>query len=725
MFRNCGLVDRPDCFRANRCNYRGHWIFSPVSWLVIAKVRETVFPTINPCMTQPFLNALHREHSPYLRQHATNPVQWLSWGEGAFKQAQSENKPILLSIGYAACHWCHVMARESFEDVEVADLMNKYFVNVKVDREERPDVDAVYIQALQAMGKRPGWPLTMFLTPKGEPFWGGTYFPPVGREGLPAFRDVLKHINDVYRSDPATVKERAGRVIASLVESSRIASDEDQPQHTNVIEAAEELLSNIDMEYGGIKGAPKFPYPPLLRFLWNTGCRLRREDFQYAITLTLDKMIQGGIYDHIGGGFARYSVDANWMIPHFEKMLYDNVQLVSLFTDVWRVTRLRRYEDCVRQTTEWLLREMRLPEGGFASSLAAEGNGGEGAFYVWTEEEVDRLLGEKAARFKQAYGITPTGNFGGSNVLNRLTAPPGPAEAQESEVAVCREVLFRARSNRMPPRRDEKVLADWNGLAISALAKAAVSFQQRVWLDAAEKAFEFVTTSLVQEGELVHSWCDGHLGSATILDDYANTARAALVLFELTGERNYLEQCKEWAKRCTVRFGDPESGAFYFTAGSTQSMPGRICDGRDTVTPAGNGVMAEVLARLYYLTGSDHYRHQAQAIFRAFARDIRKESFLFATILDAQQLVASGKQIVIVGNVNDPETQELCTTAHQYGGPDSVVMMVESGIPLPPQHPASRKEAVEGRPTAYLCVGTTCSLPARDAMTLRAFFARL
>ncbi|MGQ0751103.1 MAG: thioredoxin domain-containing protein [Betaproteobacteria bacterium] len=670
-------------------------------------------------MTHPHQNALHAEASPYLRQHATNPVQWLPWGEAAFERARREDKPILLSIGYAACHWCHVMARESFEDAAVAQLMNEHFVNIKVDREERPDVDAVYIQALQAMGKRAGWPLTIFLTPDGEPYWGGTYFPPIESAELPAFRDVLTRVSEVYRSDRRTVKERAAGIVASLQQASRIAAGGDF-QHADTVAAAEALLRDIDPEHGGLRGAPKFPYVPLLRFLWSTGRRRGRNDFQRAVTVTVDNMIRGGLYDHLGGGFSRYSVDAEWRIPHFEKMLYDNAQLVSLLSEVWTATRAPEYEDCVRRTVEWLLREMALPQGGFASSFAAESEGGEGAYYVWTEEELDSVLGDRADFVKRVYGVTRGGNFEGRNVLNRLAVHSPLNAEQGSLLAAGREALFRARSLRTRPLRDDKVLADWNGMAIFALSKAGVMFREASWLAAAEKAFDFVVSRMMRDGQLCHSWCDGEAGSASILDDYASMAKAALALFEVTGSRCYLGACERWVSVCNAQFRDAGSGVFYFTADDARLMPARMCEGRDQATPSGNGVLAEVLARLYYLTGREGYRDAAHGIVRAFERSIEKEGYVFATVLDALQFTACAAQIVIVGEHADPATRSLCETAHLHGGPDSVVSVVAPGVSLPPSHPAAGKHALDGEPTAYVCVGTTCLAPARDSSTLQA-----
>jgi uncharacterized protein YyaL (SSP411 family) len=662
-------------------------------------------------------NALAREKSPYLRQHASNPVHWLPWGDDAFRRAREEGKPVLLSIGYAACHWCHVMARESFSDADTAELMNKHFINIKVDREERPDVDAIYLRALQAMGKRPGWPLTMFLTPTGKPFWGGTYFPPEQRYGQPGFRDVLARISETYQYDPAAAEASAAEVIGAIV-STREHEARKELGVKQVAEAADGLLRDTDKENGGLRGTPKFPYPALLRFMWNEGRRARRKDLQGATEFTLDCMIRGGIFDHVGGGFFRYATDAEWLFPHFEKMLYDNALLVHLLTEVWRGNRLDTYRDAVRRTVSWLLREMTLPGGAFACSLDAESNGEEGGFYAWNEQEIDDLLGPNAALFKQVYGVTREGNFDGRNVLNRLSNA-NLKDADEALLARSRAVLLQARSQRIRPRRDEKVLADWNGLAVAGLAKAAATFNEPPWLDAATAAFEFVRRNMIKQRNLYHSWCNGDLNTASILDDYADMSWAALSLYEATGRYEYLEYCTEWVERCTTHFCDTTGGAYYFTPDGTTSLVARIRDGNDAATPSGNGIMAHVLARLYFLTGKDRFRRQAQATVLAFTADIERDSYQLATLLDASRFLASAVQIVIVGEPDDETTRALYEAVHRHPGPDNVLMLVGPGTALTPQHPAVGKLAPAQRSAAYICAGTTCSAPAFDARGVR------
>src|SRR5580692_3807968 len=438
-------------------------------------------------------NLLRHQTSPYLLQHADNPVHWRPWGPDALAEAAETDKPILLSIGYAACHWCHVMAHESFEDPDVAALMNTLFVNVKVDREERPDIDHLYMSALHGLGEQGGWPLTMFLAPDGAPFWGGTYFPPTPRWGRPSFRQVLQGIAAAWRERDAMVTQNAGALRQMLERQSAVqAGDLPTPTHLDAVAAA--LLRITDPEQGGIKGAPKFPNPPIFRFLWQNAFRTGQEDGREALHLTLERMSQGGIYDHLGGGYARYSTDAVWLVPHFEKMLYDNAQLLELlaFAQAHRPDPLY----CARaaETIGWMIRDMTAAEvegrAAFAASEDADSEGEEGRFYVWTEAEIDALLGTDAAAFKCAYDVTPAGNWEGHTILRRVT--PAGSEAEETDLARSRDILFGARAKRVRPGRDDKVLADWNGLAIAALARAAAVFGRPEWLARAQQAQDFI-----------------------------------------------------------------------------------------------------------------------------------------------------------------------------------------------------------------------------------------
>ncbi|HEX6101458.1 MAG TPA: thioredoxin domain-containing protein, partial [Alphaproteobacteria bacterium] len=451
-------------------------------------------------------NLLARETSPYLLQHKDNPVEWHAWGQEALERAKRENKPILLSVGYAACHWCHVMAHESFEDEFTAELMNQLFINIKVDREERPDLDQIYQTALQLLGEHGGWPLTMFLTPEGEPFWGGTYFPPAPRYGRPGFRDVLAAIAAAYKDDPEKVQKNVGAIRDALKQMAAPQGGAALPPDL-ARRAAERLAQEVDPTWGGIGGAPKFPQAPIFLLLWRAGKAGRNEMLRNAVRLTLQRMAQGGIYDHLGGGFARYSVDAEWLVPHFEKMLYDNAALLELMVTVWQDTRDPLLEARIRETVGWVLREMVADGGGFAASLDADSEGEEGKFYVWTEAEIDAALPtELAEPFKRAYDVSAEGNWEGKTILHRNRAPELGDVESEAKLAEARRILFEIRAKRVRPGWDDKVLADWNGLMIAALADAGAVFDEPDWIAAARRAFDFVRGKMSEGGRLRHSW---------------------------------------------------------------------------------------------------------------------------------------------------------------------------------------------------------------------------
>jgi uncharacterized protein YyaL (SSP411 family) len=656
------------------------------------------------------VNGLAQERSAYLRQHHTNPVNWLPWGEAALHAAKTCDKPILLSIGYSACHWCHVMARESFEDRETAALMNQSFVNIKVDREERPDLDALYLKALQAMGRRPGWPLTMFLTPDGVPFWGGTYFPYEPQDGLPSFREVLEHVSEAYRSDPRGAAQKGRALIETLMsrpsEGRRRATITDESAQA----AAAEVLARIDNRNGGLEGAPKFPYPAVFAFVWNQGVRSGRRDFCAAAVFTLERIAASGLQDHVGGGFFRYAVDAEWKIPHFEKMLYDNALLVALYSEVHRNEPGAPHREVVRRTVEWLLGEMRVAGAAFASSLAAESEGREGAYYVLDPAEVNLVLGDGADEFQRRY-LESSADFAGGKVLNRF----GEATTERNHaafVAHC-DQLLAARRRRQRPERDEKIVADWNGLAIAALVQAAVVFDEPAWLEAATAAFDFVADAMTVGDTLHHAWNGGQLGAPGILDDYANMSLAALRLFEATGEARYLQQAAAWTRSCIRHFADP-NGGFFHTADNVRHLVARIRDGHDGATPSGNGIMARVLSELFLATGDSLYRQAAQELFASFAPDLERDGFLLASVIDAAQFNRGVVQVTIIGHRNDPAARALWQLAQQRAPADRWIAINEPGKDLPEGHPARGKAALGGRPTAYVCQGSTCSLPITD-----------
>ena len=666
-------------------------------------------------------NALDHETSPYLLQHKDNPVHWQPWGPAAFEAARKADKPILLSIGYAACHWCHVMAAESFANPAIAAEMNKNFINIKVDREERPDIDAIYMHALSMMGEQGGWPLTMFLTPEGEPFWGGTYFPPTARWGRPGLPQVLQAIAEAYRAQ----REQIAKNVAAL----RKGLDQlGAPQSGEAVDLAlidrvvERLLAEIDGVNGGIGTAPKFPQAPTLELIWRAG-RRGNAGARDAILLTLDHIAQGGIYDHLGGGFARYSVDARWLVPHFEKMLYDNALLIDLLTAAWQDTRNPLYAARVAETIDWLGREMRLPDGGFASSLDADSEHEEGKFYVWTDAEIEAVLGAEAARFKEFYDVSAGGNWEGHNILNRLAHLAPAAPEIEAELARNRASLLKAREARVRPGLDDKVLADWNGLAIAALARAASVFGRTDWLDLAASSFAFICHALdADEGKLFHSW-RGRAQHRAVLDDYANMAQAALMLFEATGEESYLRRARDWVAIAIKDHWDPRGG-FFFTAADAELLIARAKNALDQPNPSGNGTLAAVMARLYYLTGEEDYRRRAQATIDAFGGEIRRYAFAHANLLNAAEFLAKAVQIMIIGRRGDQETDALLRAVFSRNLPNRILTVVAPGVALPPSHPAHGKQQIDGRATAYVCEGPACSLPLTDPASLAADLAR-
>ena len=660
------------------------------------------------------MNLLSAETSPYLLQHRDNPVHWRAWGPETLAHAAAADKPILLSIGYAACHWCHVMAHESFEDAEIAALMNRLFVNVKVDREERPDLDSIYQSALALLGQQGGWPLTMFLTSAAEPFWGGTYFPPRARFGRPGFTDVLARVAEVYREQPEQISSNVAALKESLDGLSR-----PQPgagiDLARIDQVAERLCREVDPFHGGIGGAPKFPQATTFELLWRAWRRTGRQPFRQAVLVTLDAMCRGGIYDHLGGGFARYATDPAWLVPHFEKMLYDNAQMVDLLTLVWQETREPLYAQRVEETIAWLLREMALPGGGFAGTLDADSEGEEGRFFVWSEAEIETLLGARAAAFKAAYDVTQLGNWEGKTILNRRRAPElGDAKA-EAELAESRAILFEARAKRVAPDRDDKVLADWNGMMIAALAHAAMALASHrdtaPWLAAARQAFDFVDREMTDDGRLRHSWCAGRPRHPATLDDHAHMARAALALFEATAEPGFLDRAERWTAAADRHYWDADAGGYFLAADDTDDLITRTKSALDNAVPSGNGTMVGVLARLYFLTGNDAYRARAERLVTTFTGDLDRTALGLATLLNGSELLQAAVQIVVVGEPAAAETRAFLGAVNGLSLPNKVLSVIAPDQALPAGHPAAGKGRIDGRATAYVCRGTTCTMP--------------
>jgi uncharacterized protein YyaL (SSP411 family) len=661
-------------------------------------------------------NELSQETSPYLLQHKDNPVHWMAWGEKAFARAKSENKPIHLSVGYAACHWCHVMAHESFEDPQISSIMNELVINIKVDREERPDIDTIYQSALAMIGEQGGWPLTMFLTPDGEPFWGGTYFPPTPRYGRPGFGDVVKAVANTFASEPERVEKNVRALREGLAQASKPSAGPGiSPDIVNQV--AQRLTNEIDMFRGGIKGAPKFPQTGIFEQIWRAWRRSGDNLYRDAVVASLNNICQGGIYDHLGGGFSRYSVDEMWLAPHFEKMLYDNAELINMLTLVWQETRSPLYAARIAETVEWLKREMIEEGGGFASSLDADSEGIEGKFYVWSEAEIDTLLGDKAPKFKKTYDVDAHGNWEEKTILNRLHAMDLLDDATEAELSENRRTLLEARTHRIRPGKDNKVLADWNGLMIAALAFASQVFQKPDWLNLAKTAYAFVTDNLIIDGRLHHSWCAGEARHPATLDDHANLARSALMLFENTQNETYLTDAKARIDEIEAHYRDPDGG-YFFAADDTPNLITRTKTANDNATPSGNGTLMGVLSRLYYLTGEDSYRARAESIEKAFAGEVARNFFPLSTLINSSELMRRALQIVVLGDPSDPEVKALLAAIGHHSLPNRILSIVQSPDTLPQTHPAAGKTQLGAQATAYVCKGTVCSAPVTSSEEL-------
>ncbi len=661
-------------------------------------------------------NLLARETSPYLLQHKDNPVAWMAWGEDALAAARETERPILLSIGYAACHWCHVMAHECFENPEIAARMNALYVNVKVDREERPDLDAIYQHALALLGEHGGWPLTMFLTPDGEPFWGGTYFPPEPRYGRPGFPQVLETIHRIYRQEPKRLRENVEALRGGLARLSH-APGRAEVGVAQLDEIAGALHGMMDPVLGGLRGAPKFPQTALFEALWRAHLRTGNAAFGQAVIVTCERLCQGGIYDHLGGGFARYSTDPLWLVPHFEKMLYDNAQILGLLTLVWQGVRLPLFESRIRETVAWMLREMVAGSGAFAATLDADSEGEEGRFYVWSEDEVDSVLGADSRLFKAAYDVSAGGNWEGVNVLNRLRVPTLPSADDEAKLGDLRRRLRERRETRPRPGRDDKVLADWNGLAIAALVHAGAVFDEPSWIDAARRAFDAVTETMSDGARLAHSWRLGEARHAGMLEDYANMARAALALYETDRAPRFLARACDWVATLDAHFGD-HSGGYFQSASDATDVIVRTKTVTDGAVPAGNGVMLGILSALAAITGEDSYRRGAARLADAFTARLTRDPGSAATFMNSLEQTIDGAQIVVVGADDDPKTREFVEFVHSRSLPGRILTVVSDDDALAPGHAAAGKTRIDGKAAVYICRGQTCSPPATDTDAL-------
>ncbi|MGI8847282.1 MAG: thioredoxin domain-containing protein [Candidatus Dormibacteria bacterium] len=672
-------------------------------------------------------NRLAEETSPYLRQHADNPVDWYPWGDEALTRARQEDHPILLSVGYSACHWCHVMAHESFENPAVAALMNENFVNIKVDREERPDIDSIYMQAVQAMTGQGGWPMTVFLTPDGRPFLGGTYFPPVDRHGMKGFPTILRAAADVYRQRRGEV-DQAAEELTRVLDVPRLRAD-GAPSLDQVRCAVDALVEEADLDMGGFSRSPKFPHPAAIDLLLR---RFRQADhieaFQ-AASITLDAMAGGGVYDQIGGGFHRYSVDNTWTVPHFEKMLYDNAQLVTVYLHGFQVSGRERWRRIVTDTVDYLLREMRLPGGAFSSSQDADSEGEEGRFFVWTPAQVRAVCdnNDDVELALRLWGISDGGNFEHGSTI--LTLPVGleqlaaeldvPVEEMRHRVDSLRLRLREARERRVHPGRDDKVLTSWNALTIRALAEAGAVLGRADYVDAAERCADFLLDNLTDFGVLLRSWRDGQAKITGFLEDVAFLGDALLVLYEATGRARYFEKALFLANDIVARFHVPGVG-LYDTASGTETLLVRPRSLDDNPIPAGPSIAAQLFLRLHAFTGDGAWHDRAMEILAPLAGAIGRVPLAVANAAAALELALSApREVAVVGDRDDEATRALVDAVWQHYDPLRVLAWgaVET-VPL-----LANRPLVEGRAAAYVCEQFACQAPVTGVAALQAALA--
>jgi len=651
-------------------------------------------------------NRLARETSPYLLQHKDNPVDWLPWGDEARARARDEDRPLLVSIGYSSCHWCHVMERESFEDDEIAAYMNEHFVPVKVDREERPDVDAIYMEAVQSMTGSGGWPLTAFCDPEGVPFYAGTYFPPEQRQGMPSFPMVMEAVIASWNTKREDIAKASARIREHLGAVARMEPSAEELDESILDEAVGALRGQADRQRGGFGGAPKFPPASALELL------LARGETEIA-ELTLDAMARGGIHDLLGGGFARYAVDDNWLVPHFEKMLYDNALLARTYLHGFQVIGHERYREVCERTLEWALSEMRGPEGGFYSALDADSEGEEGRFYVWTLAEIRAVLGEAGLAADEAdavvahYGVTEAGNFEGRNILFL----PGGAGGREPEaLGRARQALYESRSRRVWPGLDDKRICSWNALMIAALADSGAALGRDDFVDAAVACAEFVERELRDgEGRLLRTFKDGRAHVLAYLEDHAYLAEAFLTLYEATFDVRWFDAARRTADQMIERFGDPERGGFFTTSPEHEELIARRKDIDDHPIPSGNSSAAYGLLRLAALTGEHGYAERAEGVFRLLVRAARRHPQALAHLLEALSFHLSPTREVAVVGAGEDGLAELAAVVRERFLPTVVLAGGTEGTERPEL--MLERHAVEGRAAAYVCEGFACRAP--------------
>ena len=672
-------------------------------------------------------NRLAQETSPYLLQHAHNPVDWYAWGDEAFARARTENKPILLSVGYSACHWCHVMERESFENDFIAQMMNAHFVCIKVDREERPDVDSIYMSAVQLMTGQGGWPMTVFLTPDGKPFYGGTYFPPMDMYGRPGFPRILESIAAAWAAERLGIEAQGDTILQHLDKGNDLTRDlPDTLLTPAVLENAYNALSqSFDRTYGGFGTAPKFPQPCNLDFLLRFHARSGRQEPLAFVEKTLQKMAIGGMYDQLGGGFHRYSTDQTWLVPHFEKMLYDNAQLARTYAHAWQATGKAFYKGVAEETLEYVLREMTSDAGGFYSAQDADSEGEEGKFFVWTPDEVTAVLGERDAQvFGAFYDVTPSGNWEGNSILHVVMDARDVAQQFGLTVAQAAEILdgariklLEARNQRVKPGLDDKILTAWNGLMLAAFAEVGAILERQDFLDAAVHNADFVLTNLAQKQDngdlrLLRTYRNGQAKFNAYLEDYAFYADGLLHLYQATFDTRWLHTARELIDTMLALFHDAQHGGFFGTSRDHETLIQRPKDVDDNATPSGNSVAVEVLLKIAVLTGEDKYRQEAARVLRKLGPVVEKHPYGFARLLGALDFyLSTPKEIALIGDLNSETGKALLQTVYAAYLPNKIVVASSgkednSGIPLLQNRPQRN-----GHPTAYVCENFACKAP--------------
>ena len=671
-------------------------------------------------------NRLATESSPYLLQHADNPVEWYPWGAEALEKAGREDKPILLSIGYAACHWCHVMAHESFEDSDTAALMNSEFVNVKVDREERPDLDNIYMNAVVAMTGQGGWPMTVFLTPDGRPFYGGTYFPPVPRYGMPSFRQVLQSIAHAWKTEREDITSNAASAAQHLGRGLALAGERDSLSLRLFDQALQSLAKEYDSQQGGWGQAPKFPQPMTIEFVLRMVHKRGDEEARHMAEHTLERMAHGGMYDQIGGGFARYSTDAEWLVPHFEKMLYDNALLARVYLHAWQLTGRPLYRRIVEETLDWVLREMHHEEGGFFSSMDADSEGEEGKFYVWQLEEIEKTLSADEAQLViEHYGVSRRGNWEGKNILHiakDLQSVAGELDMKEEEarikLAQARQKLYDVRANRVWPGKDDKVLTAWNGLMMAAFAEAGRALQRPDFTQAAEENARFLYRTLRDdEGRLFRTWRAGseaHINA--YLEDYAYLADGLLALYQTVFDERWFDWARELLNIVVERFRDEQGGGFFDTSDDHEQLIHRPKDVQDNAVPSGNAMAAQALLLLSLYTGEGDYWELAERSVSGMSGAMAQYPTGFAQWLNAATLIlGEPKEVAIAGKPGAEDTQAMLDVLQSDYRPSLVVAVGESGATIPLLNDRQRPD---GRATAYVCRRFVCRQPVTSAEAL-------